>query len=178
MEKYYSGFAAVVVGHGRQRLVQETADHLDRLSIPFEICEDIYSAAATIATSLAGSNLLVIGCFSAMTAENMRFFSLSPKDKKVSFCCIVQKWSDTMQPSATAAAQAGVIVINTVQQLESIIKQCKGPEPAAVRPKATGRDFASRIASLADNFFLTQAEQDALLGVNDNANTENHFVTE
>jgi hypothetical protein len=178
MEKYCSDFAAIVVGHKRQDIIQKTIAYLDRINVPFEMCENVYSAAAIIATASTGSTLLVVGCFSSLTVENMRLFSLAPRDKKVFFCCILQKWFDHLSPSTLAAAQAGVFVINRAEQIDSVIKQCKGTETATVRSKVPGRDFASRIASLADKFFLTQVEQDALLGADHNANTENHPFTE
>jgi len=176
MENLCSNITAIVVGNKKQTLVAEAATCLDRINIPYKLCEDIYSAVVMIVTAPA-DNLLVIGCFTALTAENMRLFSLAPKGKKVSFCCILKKCSDHLQPKAMAAAQAGVFVINDAEHIEIIIKQCRNTEVAVAKPKTGGRDFASRITSLADNFFLTQAEQDALLGVSHNAATKNIAIT-
>ena len=171
MENLSTDITAIVVGGKKQTLVAEAIACLARLNVPYELCDDIYSAVATLIANPA-DNLLVVGCFTALTAENMRLFSLTPKGKKVSFCCILKKWSDHVQPKAMAAAEAGVFVIHDAEHIEMIIKQCRHTE-AAAKPKAGGRDFASRITSLADKFFLTQAEQDALLGVSHNAATEN-----
>jgi hypothetical protein len=178
MEKFYSDMTAIVVGSSRQNLIRETIVFLDQIDIAFELCEDIYSAAAAIAAAPAGQNLLVVGCFTALTVENMRLFSLVPRDKKVFFCGIIKKWFDHLQPKAIAAVQAGVFVINNVEQLENIIAQHRCATTAAMPLKVAGKSFSSRIASLADTFFLTQAEHDALLGANHNANTENRTFTE
>jgi len=175
MENLCTDITAIVVGGQKQKLVAEAVACIERINIPYELCDDIYSAVAMIVTAPAG-NLLVVGCFTTLTSENMRLFSLVPKGKKVSFCCILKKWSDHFQPKVMAATQAGVFVINDAEHIEIIIKQCRHSE-AAAKPKTGGRDFSSRITSLADKFFLTRAEHDALLGVNHNAATENNAIT-
>lgn len=174
MESLSTDITAIVVGGKKQTLVAEAIACLARLNVPYELCDDIYSAVATFIANPA-DNLLVVGCFTALTAENMRLFSLAPKGKKVSFCCILKNWSGHFQPKAMTAAQAGVFIINDAEHIEHIIKQCGTVETVA-KPKTGGRDFASRITSLADKFFLTQAEQDALLGVSHNAATENSAI--
>jgi hypothetical protein len=176
MEKFCSDLTVIVVGSELQRLVREITAYLDQTAIAFDVCEDIYSAAAEIAICPAETNLLIIGCFTALTAENMRIFSLVPKGRNIFFCCVIQKWFDHLQPLATAAARPGVFIITAFDELENVIKQCGGD--TAARPKTKNRDFASRIASLADNFFLTQAEHDALLGATNDAATENRTFTE
>jgi hypothetical protein len=176
MENLCTDITAIVVGGTKQTLVAEAVACLNRINIPYELCEDIYSAVAMISAASAGGNLLVIGSFTALTTENMRLFSLAPKGRKVSFCCILKNWSGHFQPKAMTAAQAGVFIINDAEHIEHIIKQC-GTVETVTKPKTGGRDFASRITSLADKFFLTQAEQDALLGVNNNAAAENNTVT-
>jgi hypothetical protein len=176
MEKFCSDLTVIVVGSERQRLIREIIAYLDHAAIAFDVCEDIYSAAAEMAVCPAETNLLIVGCFSSLTAEKMRIFSLVSKGGKISFCCVIQKWFDHLQPMATAAARPGVFIINNIDEIEIVIKQCGGD--TAVRQKTNGRDFASRIASLADNFFLTQAEHDALLGAPCNAAAENRTFTE
>lgn len=176
MEKFCSDLRVIVVGNDRQRLVREITAYLGQTAIAFDVCDDIYWAAAELALCPAETNLLIVGCFTALTAENMRIFSLVPKGRNISFCCVIQKWFDHLQPLATAAARPGVFIINAVDELENVIKLCGGE--TAVPQKMKGRDFASRIASLADNFFLTQAEHDALLGASRNAAAENHTFTE
>jgi hypothetical protein len=176
MEKFCFDLTVVVVGSERQRLVREVTAYLDQAAIAFDVCDNIYSAAAIMAICPAETNLLIVGCFTALTAENMRIFSLVPKGRKISFCCVIQKWFEHLQPLATAAARPGVFIITTIDEIETVIKQCGGD--TAVRQKTKGKDFTSRIASLADNFFLTQAEHDALLGASHNAATENRIFTE
>lgn len=176
MEKFCSDLTVIVVGSERQRLVREITAYLDQAAIAFNLCDDIYLAAAEMAICPAGTNLLIVGCFTALTAEKMRIFSLVPKDRNISFCCVIQKWFDHLQPMATAAARPGVFIVNNIDEIEIVIKQCGGD--TAVRQKTKSNDFASRIASLADNFFLTQAEHDALLGATNNAAAENRTFTE
>jgi hypothetical protein len=177
MEKLCSELTAVVVGTKKQSIIREIIVLLNRINIPFKVCEDIYSAAATLATASSGTNLLVVGCLTALTAENMRLFAVEPEGRQVWFCCMMEKWHEHLHNRFMAAAKAGAYVINNVRQLENVITQCRGSDLArsSLPEKANGRDFATRIASLADSFFLTQAERSALLGVDGDGNSENFF---
>jgi hypothetical protein len=171
MEKCRSDITAIVVGNARQTLVHTITAYLNRKNISSKVCEDIYTAVAAMAAAPAGTNLLVIGGFTTLAAEDMRLFSLALNGKKVVYCCLIEKWFAHLQTKLAAAARAGVIVINSTEQIENAIKQCQTFD-TAVQQKAIGRDFASRIASLADNYFLTQAEHDALLGVEEHADAK------
>jgi hypothetical protein len=177
MEKICLDLTAIVVGSPRRNFVEQAASHLAHTNISYEICEDVYSAAAIMANAPAGKNLLIVGCFAALMVENMRLFSLSPKDKKVFFCCIMEKWFQPLQSSLLAAAKTGVFIVNSAEQIADVIEQCTNAS-SIVRQKTGGRDFTARIGSLADSFFLTQAEQDALLGIEHDTDAAKSVFTE
>jgi len=177
MANFCSGLTAVVIGTARQKLIHEVTSYFNQVNIPFVIYEDVYSALAAMTTAPAEVNLLVVGCFETLAVEDMRLFSLVPKGRNVFFCCIIKKWFEFLQIRLLEAVKAGIFVVNSVEQIDDVIKQCRGVKtPVAARQKTEDRDFAARIASLADSFFLTQAEQEALLGAEYNEDTENIFT--
>lgn len=97
MDNFCSGLTAIVVGTTRQKLIHEITAYLDRINIPYKICEDVYSALAAMATAPAGLNLLVIGGFETLSVEDMRLFSMTPKGRRVFFCCVIKKWVESLQ---------------------------------------------------------------------------------
>jgi hypothetical protein len=166
MEKIWDLSAIVVVG-ARQKLIRDIIAQLDQLNTPYMVCEDIYAVVARLAALPAGANIVAVGSIAAFM--DMRILSLAPAGGKIRFCCIAKRSFGPMQGRLFELAKAGVFVIDSAEKIESVINQCRIENTACSEEKGGRKDFSQRIAAIADSFFLTQAEQDALLGVQSNA---------
>jgi hypothetical protein len=164
MENFCFDLTAIVVGSRRHTAIQQITNVFTQKNIVYEYCENIYSALAFIGKVPAGANVIVIGNFVPLTADTVRFFSLTPKYVTVKFCCIAEKLCEPMQSILRHSAKNDVIFINRAEQLLPIIQEYRISNDIDIGPLTNGKDFASRISLIADNFFLTEAEQNALLG--------------
>lgn len=109
----------------------------------------------------------MFGRFLPLTEEVFHFLSFTSKAGNIRVCCIAEILYESLQNKWQEALKAGLILVDTPEQLTDIIKQYRiGNDGGILRNK---KHFAERISTLAENFFLTQDEQSALLGETSNA---------
>jgi len=144
---------AIIVGNLGDEFVSYTEQLLNSYRVEAVICEDIYSAVCKL-TINRGKDILVIGRIEHMSVEKGRFFDKAQKNN-VSCCCLVNKVSQGQQ--VLMAKEKGAFVVNGPEQLKELVTEMVSDGEALKNKRSTTFDK--------DEFAMTQAELDALLGI-------------
>ena len=144
---------AIIVGNRGDEFVSYTEKLLNSSGIEAIICEDIYSAVCKLTIS-RGKDIHVIGRIEHLSVEKGRFFDKA-QENNVSCYCLVNKISQGQQ--VLMAKEKGAFVVKGPEQLKEVVTEMVGDEQDSKIKRSTTFDK--------DEFAMTQAELDALLGI-------------
>jgi hypothetical protein len=148
---------AVVLGSEKWDQTTLFCRVLGRNSIEYTVCHDQFSALAVILA--AETAVLVIGPIYFWQSNHGFLNGLLAIGKDIRQICLTTDAKAVFGASLHKTPQ--VSMIHSVDELSDILQNFKPISATATSAKSNF--FEKRMASLADKFFLTKAEQDALL---------------
>jgi hypothetical protein len=161
----HSGVHAIVVGNSNH--IGRISEVLARSGISFTICKDVFETALEVAVSKA-DKLIVIGCILALSFENFKIVELFADKDGVKFCGISQNCPAKLaQDFQRFTTKTNVCTAASPEEVLKLIEQSSSvrADAGVIKVESKHTDsFHKKMAALADRFFLTKAEQDALMG--------------
>lgn len=179
----------VVVGGSSDEFVQCVMNLLGGCGVEHILCEDVYSAVGKMAVGKMAvgraSNGVVIGRLGQLSREDGRFFHIAHRNG-LACCCLADKDLAERRGQVLSAIKAGVFVaIEPKEILEVLMKLLGGgdvgpadeQQPGETRAlldkvmrgllaggRAGSSENSRALDFLKDEFLMTRAELDALLG--------------
>jgi len=152
-------FDAIVLGSVADDFVRHAMDLLDEGGVEFTLCEDVYSAVAMLAKNDEAGNALIIGRVEQLSREEGYLFKKLQGSNLVC-CCFADGNLVRKQRQILSAIQAGAFVINDPARMRELIAKFSRGDWACSASEI--KDKSS--SALDDEFIITKAEMDALLG--------------
>jgi hypothetical protein len=150
----HSHTRVIVVGDGRNDVVQEMVRLAGEYELAATRCDDIYSAAAELARH-RDRFLMVTGIFRQLTRGKCDFFALARRHG-VPCCCLLDKESDVERDKIVAAVRMGVRLAGEMADIREFLESRL--DAGADRSRdADEKDFSS------EEFRATEDELKALL---------------
>ena len=152
-------FDAIVLGSVADDFVRHAMDLLAEGGVEFILCEDVYSAVATLAKNDIAENVLIIGRLEQLSKEEGCFFQKLHKGGLVC-CCFAAGNLIRRQKQILSAMEAGAFVIDDPARMRELI--AKFSAGSLARSSSEIKDKS--LSAFDDEFIITKAEMDALLG--------------
>jgi len=145
----------IIIDSSADEFVRRTLKLVSDCEIDYELCPDIYSAAAQLVTNHK-RNIFIIGRFEALNKEAGWIFR---KADEGDVCCCCLACSAASRRKAAAFKGAGIFVVSELEDVEAEV----------MKVLQTGFAFAPRIGKRSsvvfnrEQFAASRAEIDALL---------------
>jgi len=152
-------FDAIVLGSVADDFVRHTMDLLAEGGVEFILCEDVYSAVATLAKNDIAENVLIIGRVEQLSKEEGRFFQKLRKGGLVC-CCFAAGNLIRRQKQILSAMDAGAFVIDDPARIRELIAKFS----AGGLARSSSEIKNKSLSAFDDEFIITKVEMDALLG--------------
>ncbi len=152
-------FDAIAVGAASDDFVQYTMDLLDESGVDFILCGDVYSAVVTLAKSNEVGNILIIGRLEQLSREEGHLFQ-KLRESSLVCCCFAGGNLVHRQKQILTAMEAGAFVIEDPGRMRELIAKFSAGDLAY--PLSEIKD--KNLSTFDDEFTVTEAEMDALLG--------------
>ena len=150
----------IVVGGLADEFVRQVKNILERLSVEFVQCDNVYSAVGDLA-KIENQNVLIVGRIGLLSIEQGRFFHIV-RVKGYRCCCLVDRDLVGRQKLILKAIESGAYMIDKPAEIEEVLMKL-----LADGKVCSSGEKENRRASgfLKDEFLTTKAELDALLEV-------------
>ena len=155
----------ILVGALEDKFVRQTINLLDRLSVEFVLCDNVYSAVGDLAKR-ESPNVLIIGRIGLLSKEQGRFFHIA-RVKGYGCCCLVGRDLVSRQKLILKAIESGAYLIDKLAEIEEVLVKCRAGDDIRYSGEKENRR-ASGFRK--DEFRTTKAELDALLEVHSDEN--------
>ena len=156
---FEQSFDAIVLGSVADDFVRHTTDLLAEGGVEFILCEDVYSAVATLAKNDIAENALIIGRVEQLSREEGYLFQKLQGSNLVC-CCFAGGNLVHRQKQILSATEAGAFVIDDPAGMRELIAKFSAGGLARSSSEIKDESFSA----FDDEFIVTEAEMDALLG--------------
>jgi len=163
-----SQLQAIVVGSSSDEFVRDVLNLPDGYNIEIVRCEDVYSGVCKLGEALGG---VVVGRHEELAREDGRFFDVARK-YGYTCCCFVDKNLAGRQRELAKAMERGALLVTELGEIDEVLMELSH-RSSAHKSRARGdggRGLIGRSPAggasglLKDEFLMTKAELDALLG--------------
>lgn len=152
-------FDVIVLGSVADDFVRHTMDSLAEGGVEFIVCEDVYSAVATLAKNDIAENVLIIGRVEQLSKEGGYLFQKLQGSNLVC-CCFAAGNLVRRQKQILSAMEAGAFVIDDPAGMRELIAKFSSGGLACSSSEIKDES----LSAFDDEFIVTEAEMDALLG--------------
>ena len=163
-----SQLQAIVVGSSSDEFVRDVLNLSGRYDLDTVLCEDVYSGICKLGEALGG---VVVGRHEELAREDGRFFDVA---RRYGFtcCCFVDKNVAGRQRELLKAMEHGALLVTELGKIDELLMELadrNGAHESRARGDG-GRGLIGRSPAagasglLKDEFLMTKAELDALLG--------------
>lgn len=152
-------FDAIVLGSVEDDFVRESMGLLAEGGVEFILCEDVYSAVATLAKNDIAENALIIGRVEQLSREEGYLFQKLQGSNLVC-CCFADGNLVRRQKQILSAMEAGAFVIDDPAGMRELIAKFSAGSLARSSSEIKNKS----LSAFDDEFIITKAETDALLG--------------
>lgn len=158
----------IAVGSSSDEFIRAVLNLSGRYGLDAVLCEDVYSGVCKLGEALGG---VVVGRHEELSREDGRFFDIA-RIYGFTCCCFVDKGAAGRQQELVKAMECGVLVVTELGEIDKLLMDLVNRSDAhksGARGDG-GRGLVGRSAaggasgSLKDEFLMTKAELDALLG--------------
>ena len=163
-----SQLQAIVVGSSSDEFVRDVLNLPEGYDIEITRCEDVYSSVCKLGEAIGG---VVVGRHEELGREDGRFFDIA-RMYGFTCCCFVDKNLVSRQRELVKAMERGVLVVTELGEIDEMLMELSSSS-APYKPRGrrdAGRGPVGRSVTggasglLKDEFLMTKAETDALLG--------------
>ena len=163
-----SQLQVIAVGGSSDEFVRAVLNLSGRYGLDTVLCEDVYSSVCKLGEALGG---VVVGRQEELGREDGRFFDIA-RIYGFTCCCFVDKAFAGKQQELVKAMGRGVLVVTELGEIDELLmdfakrggvynSRARGDDERGV----VGRPEVERTSGLLrDEFRMTKAELDALLG--------------
>jgi hypothetical protein len=144
----------LLTGNRADKFLTDTADLLEKYSLGFAHCDNVYSAVGWLAQRDYPA-VLVFGRFEKLCAERGRFFEIAG-EKNFSCCC----FSRPGRALLSMASRENLTVITQFSEIENVIAKFLAKVSASLLKTEAPQGPWKFIK---DEFLITRQERDALL---------------
>lgn len=152
-------FDAIILGSAADDFVRHTTDLLAEGGVEFIVCEDVYSAVATLAKNDKVGNVLIIGRVEQLSKEEGYLFQKLQGSNLVC-CCFADGNLVHRQKQILSAMEAGAFVIDDPGRMRELIAKFS----AGGLARSSSEIKNKSLSAFDDEFIITKVEMDALLG--------------
>ncbi len=158
----------IAVGSSSDEFVRVVLNLSGRYDLDTVLCEDVYSGVCKLGEALGG---VVVGRQEELGREDGRFFDIA-RMYGFTCCCFVDKGVAGRQRELVKAMERGVVVVTELREIDELLMDLanrSGVHKSRVRGDGrrgpTDRPASGRTSGFSkDEFLMTKAEMDALLG--------------
>ena len=176
-----SQLQAIVVGSSSDDFVRNVLNLSVSHDLDIVRCDDVYSSVCKLDEAVVG---VVVGRFEELCREDGRFFDIA-RAHGFRCCCFVDKAAARRQRELVQAMKRGVFIVTEIGKIDEVLTELSGGHSVAksraaddgrrglignVIDKILGDGVVGRPVTggasgfLKDEFLMTKAETDALLG--------------
>jgi len=150
----------ILVGGLADEFIRQAKNILERLSVEFVLCDNVYSAVGDLAKR-ESPNTLIVGRIGLLGKEQGRFFHIAGV-KGYRCCCLADRGLVGRQKLILKAIESGAYLIEKSADIEEVLMKLLAGDKVCSSGEKENRRASG---FLKDEFLTTKAELDALLEV-------------